>query len=78
MSLNLGTSHTVNHQIDARRTYLILGAKSRVASSGRFTPEIDDIKSIAKSVLRHRIVPNFNAEAENISNDDIIDKLTSN
>lgn len=58
--------------------YLILGAKSKVASEGRFTPEIDDVRSIAKSVLRHRIVPNFNAEAENITNDDIIDKLTSN
>lgn len=57
--------------------YLILGAKSKVASEGRFTAEIDDIRSVAKSVLRHRIVPNFNAEAENISNDDIIDTLIS-
>ncbi len=55
--------------------YLILGAKSKAALQGRFSPEIDDIKSVALSVLRHRIVTNFSAEAENISTNDIIQKL---
>jgi MoxR-like ATPase len=52
--------------------YLIRGAKSRAAINGRFAPEIDDIKQVAVPVLRHRIVANFNAEAENISPAEII------
>lgn len=55
--------------------YLILGAKAKAAVEGRFTPDIDDVKSVAISVLRHRIVSNFNAEAENISTSDIIQEL---
>ncbi len=55
--------------------YLILGAKSRAALQGRFTPDIDDVKAVAVSVLRHRIVSNFSAEAEGISTKDIINKL---
>jgi MoxR-like ATPase len=52
--------------------YLIRGAKSRAAIQGRFAPDIDDIKAVAIPVLRHRIVANFNAEAENISHMEII------
>lgn len=55
--------------------YLILGAKSRAALHGRPTPDIDDVRSVATSVLRHRIVTNFNAEAEGITTSDIIQKL---
>ena len=55
--------------------YLIRGAKARAAVSGRFTPDIDDIKAVAVPVLRHRIVSNFNAEAENISTTDIINTI---
>ena len=55
--------------------YLVLGAKSRCILDGRATPTIEDIKSVAKAVLRHRVVINFNAEAENITSLDIIDKL---
>jgi MoxR-like ATPase len=55
--------------------YLILGAKSRAALQGRYSPEIDDINAVAFSVLRHRIVTNFSAEAENISTNDIIKEL---
>ena len=55
--------------------YLILGAKSRAAISGRFTPDIDDIKAVASPVLRHRIVTNFNAEADNMSPNEIVMKL---
>jgi len=55
--------------------YLILGAKSRAAISGRYTPDINDIKEVASTVLRHRIVTNFNAEAENVSPTEIVAKL---
>lgn len=56
--------------------YLILGAKTRAALYGRFAPEIADVKAVAPSVLRHRIVPNFNAEAENITATIIVAELT--
>jgi MoxR-like ATPase len=55
--------------------YLILGAKSRAALSGRFSPEIDDVKAVAASVLRHRIVTNFSAEADNMAPTEIVKKL---
>jgi len=55
--------------------YLILGAKSRAALLGKYTPDIDDVKSIAVSVLRHRIVTNFNAEADNLTSEKIIEKI---
>jgi MoxR-like ATPase len=55
--------------------YLILGAKARAALDGRYTPDIDDIRAVALPVLRHRIVTNFNAEAENIGANEIIEKL---
>ncbi len=55
--------------------YLILGAKALTATEGRYSPEIDDVNSIALSVLRHRIVTNFNAEAENVSTEDIVKEL---
>ena len=47
--------------------YLILGAKARAAMDGRSAPDIADVKSVAWSVLRHRLVLNFQAEAENIT-----------
>lgn len=55
--------------------YLIRGAKSRAAIQGRFTPEIEDVKAVSIPVLRHRIVANFNAEAENISPSEIITNI---
>jgi MoxR-like ATPase len=55
--------------------YLVLGAKTRAILDGRPTPDIDDIKAVAHPVLRHRLVTNFNAEAENITSTEIIDKL---
>ena len=57
--------------------YLIRGAKSRAAIQGRFTPDIEDIKAVAVPVMRHRIVANFNAEAENISTTDIITHIVN-
>ncbi len=55
--------------------YLILGAKARAILDGRPTPDIADIKALALPVMRHRIIPNFNAEAEGLSTDDILRKL---
>lgn len=57
--------------------YLILGAKTNAILSGRFTPEIDDVIKVSKPVLRHRLITNFNAEADGIKTTDIIDKLIS-
>jgi len=55
--------------------YLILGAKANAALSGKPTPDMEDIKKVIKPVLRHRLVINFNAEAEGITTVNIIDKL---
>lgn len=55
--------------------YLILGAKTRAVLEGRFSPNIDDVRAVALPVLRHRIVTNFNAEAENVSAQDIVARL---
>ena len=55
--------------------YLILGAKTRAALDGRPTPDIDDVKALALPVLRHRMLPNFNAEAEGMKVDDILNRL---
>jgi MoxR-like ATPase len=46
--------------------YLVLGAKARAAMDGRSVPDIDDVKAVAYRVLGHRIVMNFQAEAENV------------
>jgi MoxR-like ATPase len=55
--------------------YLILGAKALAAIDGRLTPLEDDVRRMAVPVLRHRIVPNFNAEADDVSSVDVIDQL---
>jgi MoxR-like ATPase len=57
--------------------YLIMGAKTNAILYGRYTPEIDDIKKVALPVLRHRLITNFNAEADGIKTPDIIEKLIS-
>ncbi len=57
--------------------YLVLGAKTRAILNGRPTPDIEDVKAVAKPVLRHRIVTNFNAEAEGVSTTDIVEKLVN-
>jgi MoxR-like ATPase len=58
--------------------YLIMGAKTRAILAGRHTPDIEDVKTMAAPVLRHRIVPSFTAEAEGVSTLQIIDKLLQN
>ena len=55
--------------------YLILGAKARAVMLGRSHASFEDVKAVAKSVLRHRILTNFNAEADGITSLDVIDKL---
>jgi len=55
--------------------YLILGAKTLAALDGRMTPGESDVRRMATPVLRHRIVPNFNAEADDISAVTLIERL---
>jgi len=57
--------------------YLILGAKARTIIQGRYAVSIEDIQALAPSVLRHRIIPNFKAQAEGLSSADIINRLLS-
>ena len=54
---------------------MVLGAKARALMNGRYHVSVDDIRALAYPVLRHRIVPNFYAESERISSDDIITRL---
>ncbi len=55
--------------------YLILGAKTRAALLGRYTPQEEDVRACAIPVMRHRIVTNFNAEAEGVQPLNIIQRL---
>ncbi len=55
--------------------YLVLGAKARAAMMGNPTPSIDDVQAVALPVLRHRVLTNFNAEADGVTVDEIIKKL---
>lgn len=55
--------------------YLVLGAKCHAAISGKYSPDIEDVQAIAPFVLRHRIVKNYRAEAEGLTEDDIVQQL---
>lgn len=55
--------------------YLIVGAKCHAALNGKYSPDIEDVKAVAKPILRHRLVRNYRAEAEGYSMDRIIDEL---
>jgi MoxR-like ATPase len=55
--------------------YLVLGAKTHAALHGKYSPDIEDVQAVAAAILRHRIIKNYKAEAENISVDEIIGKL---
>lgn len=55
--------------------YLVLGAKCHAAIHGKYSPDIEDVQAVAKNVLRHRIVRNYKAEAEGISEEKIIEGL---
>ncbi|MDA7625777.1 MoxR family ATPase, partial [bacterium] len=55
--------------------YLVLGAKCHAAIQGKYSPDIEDVQAIANYVLRHRIVRNYKAEAEGISEENVIQSL---
>ncbi|MGY8845952.1 MAG: AAA family ATPase [Bacteroidia bacterium] len=55
--------------------YLIVGAKANALINGKYSPDIEDVQAVAKMVLRHRVVRNYKAEAENISADSIIESI---
>lgn len=57
--------------------YLIMAAKTYAIMDGRYSPEISDVERALAPVLRHRIIPSFNAEAEGITSIDIINKIVS-
>jgi len=75
-----GASELVNQYLDwgagpRASQNLVLAAKAHAAVDGRFSPDIADVKAVAPGILRHRILRNYKAEAEGISDDAIIDKL---
>lgn len=55
--------------------YLIIGAKCHAVLKGKYAPDIEDVKAVAKPILRHRLVRNYKAEAEGYSMDKIITEL---
>jgi MoxR-like ATPase len=55
--------------------YLILGAKARALTSGRYHVSFDDVRFLAHPVLRHRIITNFHAQSEGVTTDAIVDRL---
>jgi len=55
--------------------YLVLGAKARAAIAGRPMADLDDVRSVAQAVLRHRVVPNFAAEAAERSSESLVSEL---
>ena len=55
--------------------FLVLGAKCHAAVTGKYSPDIEDVKAVAEPILRHRIVRNYRAEAEGLSIEKIIKDL---
>ena len=55
--------------------YLVLGAKCHAAINGKYSPDVEDVQAISNLVLRHRIVRNFKAEAEGITEENIVEAL---
>jgi MoxR-like ATPase len=55
--------------------YLVLGAKARALTQGRYHVTFDDIRALAHPVLRHRVLTNFHAESEGVTSDQIVDQL---
>src|SRR5690606_1499581 len=55
--------------------FLIVGAKCHAALHGKFSPDIEDVKAVALPILRHRVVRNYQAEADGVSVETIIDSL---
>ncbi|MBI3185348.1 MAG: MoxR family ATPase [Myxococcales bacterium] len=57
--------------------YLVIGAKARAILSGRFAASVDDIRALAKPVLRHRVLPNFHAESEGVTSVKLVEQILS-
>ena len=55
--------------------YLVVGAKARAVLAGRFAATVDDVRSLAREVLRHRVLPNFTAESEGLTSVKLIDQI---
>ena len=55
--------------------YLIIGAKANALLTGKYSPDIEDVKKVAVPILRHRIIRNYTAEAEGVGVEDIINEL---
>jgi MoxR-like ATPase len=55
--------------------YLVIAAKARAILNGRYVATVDDVKALAKPVLRHRVLPNFHAESEGVTSVKLIDQL---
>jgi MoxR-like ATPase len=75
-----GSSDWVNQYLDwgagpRASQNLVLAAKANAAVHGRFSPDIDDVKAVAIGILRHRILRNYKAEAEGITDEAIIQRL---
>jgi len=54
---------------------MLMAAKCHAAINGKYSPDIEDVKAVAKPILRHRIVKNYKAEAEGMSVDKIIESI---
>jgi MoxR-like ATPase len=57
--------------------FLILAAKARAVLHGRYYVSCEDVRAVAPPILRHRIITNFNAEADGVRPDDIVQRLTN-
>ena len=55
--------------------FMLMAAKCHAAINGKYAPDIEDVKAVAKPILRHRLVKNYKAEAEGMSIDQIIDSI---
>jgi MoxR-like ATPase len=55
--------------------FLVIGAKCNAAFNGKYSPDIEDVKSVAPAILRHRIIRNYKAEADAVGMEDIISSL---
>src|SRR3954452_15442363 len=57
--------------------YLVLASKARAILSGRFVATVEDVRALARPVLRHRVLPNFTAESEGITSVKLVDQLVA-
>src|SRR4030095_14656739 len=55
--------------------YLVLGAKARAITSGRYHVHFEEIRALAHPVMRHRVLTNFHAQSEGITSDALVDRL---